>query len=93
MLFCLFVFIVPSVFALVKREKSHKPKGGRNLTIKELRERRGYTQDALARALELDRSTVSKWEVGKARPCKKLIPKLCTLLGCTAEELENGKEA
>lgn len=57
------------------------------MALKEMRERRGLTQTQIADRLEVDKSTVSKWESGDSTPLRKYRRKLCELLGCTEEEL------
>lgn len=47
----------------------------------------GYTQEGLAEALFVDRSTVIRWEAGLHAPVPYLWPKLATLLGVTRERL------
>ncbi|QKW20570.1 helix-turn-helix transcriptional regulator [Kitasatospora sp. NA04385] len=41
----------------------------------------GYTQDKLAAAMDVDRSTVHRWEKGRSRPRDWQIPRLAQLLG------------
>lgn len=48
----------------------------------------GYTQERLAEALYVDRSTVIRWEAGLHAPVPYLWPKLATLLGVTRERLQ-----
>lgn len=55
--------------------------------MKELRERRGLTQAQIADRLNVDKSSVSKWESGDSTPLRKYRPALCELLGCTEAEL------
>ena len=55
--------------------------------MKELRERRGLTQVQIADRLNVDKSSVSKWESGDSTPLRKYRPALCELLGCTEAEL------
>lgn len=57
------------------------------MSMKEMRERRGLTQAQIADRLEVDKSTVSKWESGDSTPLRKYRRKLCELLVCTEEEL------
>ena len=57
------------------------------MSMKELRERRGLTQAQIADRLNVDRSSVSKWESGDSTPLRKYRRKLCELLGCTEAEL------
>lgn len=58
------------------------------MSIASMRRRRGYTQEALAALLDVDRSTVGKWEQGVNRPVGKYRRKLCAVLMCTEAELE-----
>ena len=48
----------------------------------------GYTQEGLAAALYVDRSTVIRWEAGLHAPVPYLWPKLAKLLGVTRERLQ-----
>lgn len=62
--------------------------------IKELREQSEITQEALALKLQVDRSTVTKWETGESRPRADKFPELARILGCTIDALfDEGKEA
>jgi DNA-binding XRE family transcriptional regulator len=47
----------------------------------------GYTQEGLAAALNVDRSTVVRWEAGDHVPLPYLWPKLATVLGRSRDEL------
>lgn len=51
------------------------------------RKKAGYKQMTVAAELGLDRSTVAKWETGKASPRPNTLYKLAKLYGCTMEEL------
>lgn len=55
--------------------------------MKELRERRGLTQAQLADRLDVDRSTVTKWELAGNVPLRKYRRRLCEVLGCSEAEL------
>lgn len=54
---------------------------------KALREAANLTQEALAKQLDIDRSTVAKWETGDALPRAGMLPKLATILGCPMDAL------
>lgn len=47
----------------------------------------GYSQEAFAEVLGVDRSTVARWERGDAEPQPYARPKLARVLGVTADEL------
>src|SRR2546430_1505063 len=48
----------------------------------------GFTQEKLAEALYVDRSTVIRWENGRYQPVPYLWPKLAGLLGVSKERLQ-----
>lgn len=45
------------------------------------------TQAELAKNLNIEKSTVSKWETGKAYPRRNLLKKLTYLFNCTESEI------
>ena len=47
----------------------------------------GHTQESLAAALSVDRSTVIRWEAGDHAPLPYLRPKLARLVGCSQDGL------
>ncbi len=55
--------------------------------IKQLREAVGLSQDALAKALKVDRSTVAKWETRGGYPRGDKLPELADILHCTIDAL------
>lgn len=57
------------------------------MALKEIRQKRGLTQAQVADAVEVDQSTVAKWENNRSTPLRKYRRKLCDLLGCTESEL------
>ena len=59
----------------------------KRLSIKQMREKCGMTQNDLAEKLGLDQSTVCLWETGKTQPRTKLLPKIAELFNCTVDEL------
>lgn len=57
------------------------------MTLKEYRERAGLKQIDVAKKLDVDQSTVSGWESGRAVPFKKYHKRIARLYGATVEEL------
>lgn len=55
--------------------------------IKELRKRKGYSQEQLALRLNVVRQTVSKWEKGLSVPDAELLTDLADVLEVTVSEL------
>ena len=55
--------------------------------IRKMRLARGLTQAKLAEALDVDTSTVTKWETGEAKPRADKRPLLAKILGCSIDEL------
>lgn len=47
-------------------------------------------QEDIARALDIDRSTVAKWETGRSLPRAELLVRLAKVLGCSIDELMRG---
>ncbi|TKG66263.1 helix-turn-helix transcriptional regulator [Prauserella endophytica] len=48
----------------------------------------GYTQEGLAEALGVDRTTIGRWERGKQQPQPWQRPDLAHKLGITLEQLD-----
>ena len=57
------------------------------LTLKELRKAPGLSQAQLADRINVDCSSICKWETGASRPLRKYRAALCQALGCTEAEL------
>ena len=55
--------------------------------IKNLRVRRGLTQEALAHEFGISAQAVSKWERGTASPDIELLPQISAFFGVTMDEL------
>ena len=55
--------------------------------IKNLRNKRGITQEALAKAMGVTPQTVSKWENDVTMPDVALLPELSVFFGVTIDEL------
>lgn len=60
--------------------------------IQEKRKQAGLTQEQLAKALAIDRSTVAKWESGESMPRAQLLPLLAEVLKCAIDELFKAEE-
>ncbi|MBQ7671329.1 MAG: helix-turn-helix transcriptional regulator [Clostridia bacterium] len=53
-----------------------------------IQQRRGeMTQEQLAEKLGVDRSTIAKWETGKATPRLNMLCKLAKILNCSISDL------
>lgn len=61
-------------------------------TIRELREKNGFTQKQLGDLLAVSDKTVSKWETGKGLPDSTLLLPLATALGVSVSELLRGEQ-
>ncbi len=57
------------------------------LKIRELRKKRGITQERLAEYLNISSQAVSKWESGISQPDISLVPQLVSFFGVSADEL------
>lgn len=55
--------------------------------IKQLRLRKGITQDTLAKALNVSFQTISKWENNISMPDIQLLPDIAVYFGCTIDDL------
>jgi len=53
----------------------------------------GFSQEALAAALDVERSTVARWESGETNPLPWIRPKLAQALGVSADQLNGLLEA
>ncbi len=62
------------------------------MTMKDLRQRAGLTQEQVAKIIDVDQGAVSNWEVGKYGPVRKYREKLAKLYGCKADEIRSISE-
>ena len=62
------------------------------MSLKLLRIMEGLTQEVLAKALDVVPSTISNWETGKTKPCKKHRNRLRAALHVTEEQLKKELE-
>ncbi len=60
------------------------------MNIKHIREKANISQDDLSKTLNVDRSTISKWETGVASPHTSKLPQIADALGCNIEDLFEG---
>lgn len=71
-------------------KKVHKD--GENVeNIRMMREAKGITQQEMATALNIDRSTVAKWELSRAFPRAEMLPAIARLLECKIDDLYGGE--
>ena len=56
-------------------------------TIKKLRHEKGLTQAELASLMQIDQTTVSKWELGKALPDTALLVRLASFFDVSTDYL------
>ena len=62
------------------------------IIFKEKRIEKHITQDQVALACGVDRTTVTKWETGKSTPSVENLKKLSVIFGCTIDELVKGEQ-
>lgn len=55
--------------------------------IREHRKNRKWTQEELAKRLDVDRSAVAKWESGKSQPQAAHLVTLAEIFRCTVDEI------
>lgn len=60
--------------------------------LQELRKQKGLTQEALAEALYVSRTAVSKWESGRGYPSIDSLKAIAKFFGITIDELLSGDE-
>lgn len=57
------------------------------VTLKAARINKGFTQEYVANALNVTKKTVGSWEMGKTMPKIDKIQKLCSLYGCSYDDI------
>jgi DNA-binding XRE family transcriptional regulator/tetratricopeptide (TPR) repeat protein len=60
----------------------------RRVSLARARKTAGYTQESLAEALQVERTTVVRWEAGTSEPMPHIRPKLAHLLRVSCNDLE-----
>ena len=60
--------------------------------LRKLRKDAEISQDGLAKQMGVDRSTIAKWETGEASPRADKLPQIAEILGCTIDDLFEGKD-
>ena len=78
-----------AVHIMRKSNERYSEKEVLSINIKLLRQKKGFRQEDLARELNVDRTTVTKWETGGAVPKTSKLPQIAKILDCTIEELYN----
>ena len=59
--------------------------------IREIREKKGWTQDDLANAADMNRVTIAKYEAGRIEPKSRSLQKLAAALEINANLLIDGE--
>lgn len=62
------------------------------LRIREARQRKGWTQDQLAQAVDVSRSAVAQWETGRAGQVTGNLTRIATVLDVGVEFLTHGDD-
>lgn len=57
------------------------------VTLKAARINKGLTQEEVAKALNVTKKTVGSWEKGKTMPKIDKIEHLCSLFGCSYDDI------
>jgi DNA-binding XRE family transcriptional regulator len=57
------------------------------VTLKAARINKGFTQEYVANELNVTKKTVGSWEMGKTMPKIDKIEKLCSLYGCSYDDI------
>ena len=63
------------------------------MDIRNRRLSKNLTQQDIAEALNVSRTTVTMWETGETSPRVDKLPKLARILECTVDELLNSEES
>ena len=63
-----------------------------NEKLQELRKQKGLTQEALAEALYVSRTAISKWESGRGYPSIDSLKAIAAFFSVTVDELLSGEE-
>lgn len=79
-------------FVNMQTHKMCDLKWGDFINIKILRAKANLNQKQLAKKLDVNQGTVSRWETNEMKPSKKYIKRLCKIFGCTVDELMGGGE-
>ena len=74
-------------------KKRQRLKGPIHARLAELREAKELTQEEVAAAVGVDKTAVSHWENGIARPDISRLPALADTLGVSIDELLDGTKA
>ncbi len=61
--------------------------------LRSVREARGWSQYRLAKHLDVDESTVSRWESGNRTPTLPMLYRIAEALGCRVADLVPEREA
>ncbi len=57
------------------------------LPLRQLRLRRGLTQQEVANALNVTKASISHWELGQRQPSVETVAQLASVLGCSLSDV------
>lgn len=55
--------------------------------IRQFRLKLGYTQEKLAKEINVSQATIALWESGSVMPASKKLPEIANVLKCTVDDL------
>ena len=86
--------LIDDICYMIDAERTERRNADKNsvdesmeFNIRSLRFSANMTQEEVADALGVQRTTVTMWETGKSVPRTELLPRLAELFGCTVDEL------
>lgn len=62
------------------------------MNFKNLREKRGLSQSAIAEKIGVSQATISMWETGEAMPRVDKLPEIAKILNCDINDLFAAKK-
>lgn len=72
---------------IIKNQVTGEGREEKMKRIKQLRLNLGYTQEALAKEINVSQATVALWESGTVMPNAKKLPEIASVLKCKVDDL------